>query len=303
MPNPNITLPIGSPQNTSDSPVGGQIASISEWQSSAGASCGGFWRDAALILSSALLVLYLGFQARRNVRKLSHRKSYVMIAYYALLWVSALLNLSWSLLQGWQCASGKAVAWNVLSLFTECGMLTLEISIVGFLLQENYASGLDALAHTFVISGSFVAVDILVQAILIFGFGVPLLISANGAQWGKWSILFMHALVLTSVYCYILFVHYSKWRDKLPPRPSFYNYVVVMFILNIVDLFACGMAGIGFGFGLWLYDFVLICRHSLYLPFLYVTFLSDFFQEEDWLLDNAYYSEMKDAGFFDTDWE
>jgi len=26
-------------------------------------------------------------------------------------------------------------------------------------------------------------------------------------------------------------------------------------------------------------------------------------QEEDFLLDTAYYSEMKDAGFFDADWE
>lgn len=26
-------------------------------------------------------------------------------------------------------------------------------------------------------------------------------------------------------------------------------------------------------------------------------------QAEDLLLDNAYYSEMKDAGFFDADWD
>lgn len=65
--------------------------------------------------------------------------------------------------QGWECAPGKTVAWNLLSLFTECGMLSLEISIVAFLLQENYANGLEALAHTFLVSGSFVAADILIQ--------------------------------------------------------------------------------------------------------------------------------------------
>ena len=27
------------------------------------------------------------------------------------------------------------------------------------------------------------------------------------------------------------------------------------------------------------------------------------FQEENFHLENVYYSEMKDAGFFDTDWE
>lgn len=68
-------------------------------------------------------------------------------------------------------------------------------------------------------------------------------------------------------------------------------------------LFACGLAGIKSGFGLWLYNLAVVCYHSLYLPFLYMTFLADFFKEEDWLLDSAYYSEMKDAGFFDSDWE
>lgn len=44
-------------------------------------------------------------------------------------------------------------------------MLTLEISIVAFLLQENYANGLEALAHTFFVSGSSVVVDVLIQVI------------------------------------------------------------------------------------------------------------------------------------------
>ncbi|KAL2254071.1 UNVERIFIED_CONTAM: Protein CANDIDATE G-PROTEIN COUPLED RECEPTOR 2 [Sesamum indicum] len=341
MSNPNITLSIASVQNIMDPPVRSKIGRISGLYSAGSAGCSSLWRDAALVVPSALLVLYLGFQARRHLKKLSHRKSYVMIAYYALLWFSALLNLAWSLLQfdeilsafnllgksfsqscdmsivclslrvspsfyipgGWQCAPGKAISWNLLSLFTECGMLSLEISIVAFLLQENYASGLESLAHTFLVSGSFVAVDILVQAIFIFGFGVPLFISADASHWGKWGVLFVHTLVLTAVYCYILFVHYSKWRDKLPPRPSFYNYVVVMFIINALGLFASGLAGNGFGLGLWFYNVIIICHHSLYLSFLYVTFLAGFFQEEDWLLDNAYYSEMKDAGFFDTEWD
>ncbi|XP_020547057.1 transmembrane protein adipocyte-associated 1 homolog [Sesamum indicum] len=252
MSNPNITLSIASVQNITDPPVRSKIGRIFGLYSAGSAGCSSLWRDAALVVPSALLVLYLGFQARRHLKKLSYRKSYVMIAYYALLWFSALLNLAWSLLQGWQC--------------------------------------------------SFVAVELTYQAIFIFGFGVPLFISADASHWGKWGVLFVHTLVLTAVYCYILFVHYSKWRDKLPPRPSFYNYVVVMFIINALGLFASGLAGNGFGLGLWLYNVIIICYHSLYLSFLYVTFLVGFFQEEDWLLDNAYYSEMKDAGFLDTEW-
>ncbi|VAI36877.1 unnamed protein product [Triticum turgidum subsp. durum] len=53
----------------------------------------------------------------------------------------------------------------------------------------------------------------------------------------------------------------------------------------------------------WLYNLTAVCYHALYLPLLYVTFMADFFQEEDMLLENVYYSEMKDAGFFDADWD
>ncbi|EPS69566.1 hypothetical protein M569_05200 [Genlisea aurea] len=303
MSNPSLSLPVSPDSFITDSPTNG---SVSEPYDAVDAGCSnGFWRQAALVVPSALLLLYLGFLARRHVKKLSHRKSYVMIAYYALLWTSAISNFAWSLLQGWQCSPGMAVGWNLLSLFTESGILFLEISIVAFLLQDDYASGLESLAHTFLPSGSFVAADILIQAILTFGFGFPLFVdtAGGGKDWEKWGFPFVHALIVTAIYCYILFVHYSKWRDKLPPRPSFYNYAVVMLVFSFAALLAGGLASVGFGFGVWLYNFGVICRHALYLPYLYATFLADFFQEEDWLLDNAYYAEMKDAGFFDTDWE
>ncbi|KAI5648290.1 hypothetical protein M9H77_34295 [Catharanthus roseus] len=268
---------------------------------SAASSCHGFWHNAALVIPSALFIAYLGFQAKRNIKKLRHSRSYVMIAYYVLLWFSALFGLAWSSLQAWQCAPGKEIAWNLLSLFTTAGMMCLEISIVAFLLQENYATGLETLAHTFMVSGIFVGVDIFLKAICIFGLGIPLFIDVEITHQGKWEISFMYKLLFLLVYGYILFVHYSKWRDKLPPRPAFYNYVIAMFVFNAIALCASGLTGIGSGFGLWLYNFTVICYHTLYLPLLYVTFLADFFQEEEWLLDSAYYSEMRDAGFFDAD--
>lgn len=66
---------------------------------SAASSCHGFWHNAALVIPSALFIAYLGFQAKRNIKKLRHSRSYVMIAYYVLLWFSALFGLAWSSLQ------------------------------------------------------------------------------------------------------------------------------------------------------------------------------------------------------------
>ncbi|XP_057950654.1 protein CANDIDATE G-PROTEIN COUPLED RECEPTOR 2-like [Malania oleifera] len=267
--------------------------------------CHGFLYTGSLLVPSALFVLYLAIHAKENLKKLWHGRSCIMLAYYPLLWVSAILNLVWCSLQAWQCSPGKVVAWNLLSLFTSFGMLCLEISLVAFLLQEDYSSGLEALTHTFIASGLIVSVDTLLKAIYVFGFGIPLFIDGidqniHRVKWGLWII---HKLLLAAVYGFILFVHYSKWREKLPPRPAFYNYIAVMFAASTVACFACGIAGSGAHFGHWLYSLTVICYHSFYLPFLYVTFLADFFQEDDLLLDSAYYSEMKDAGFFDADWD
>lgn len=65
--------------------------------------------------------------------------------------------------QVWQCTPGKHVAWNLLSLFAMSAMLFLEISIVAFLLEENYASCLETLARAFMVSGLFVGVDVLLK--------------------------------------------------------------------------------------------------------------------------------------------
>ena len=119
------------------------------------------------------------------------------------------------------------------------------------------------------------------QVIYVFGFGVPLFVDGVGTTNKlKWSLWIIHKLLLTAVYGFILFVHFSKWRARLPreyiadsviiiflqdlilfnmhfsllssaARPGFYNYIVIMFVINAVALFACGLAGLGAGFGIW----------------------------------------------------
>lgn len=56
------------------------------------------------------------------------------------------------------------------------------------------------------------------QVIFMFGFGVPLFHDVEIAHRGKWGVWFTHKLLLAAAYGYILFVHFSKWRDKLPRK-------------------------------------------------------------------------------------
>ncbi|KAJ3669801.1 hypothetical protein LUZ60_010125 [Juncus effusus] len=280
------------------SPATADIDGGSSWLS----NCHGLLYNLALIIPTVLFIAYLASQARKSYAKLVYGRSHIMITYYALMWVVSVLNLFWCLLQTWQCTAGKEFSWNLLSLLTKSGLLFLEISVIAFMMQGNYASGVETLSKTFAVSGVIVSADLLLKVIYVFGFGVPLFIDSyqSGTKWGLWTF---HILLLTAVYACILFMHHSKWKERLPARPAFYNYICAMLLLNSLSLFGCVLIGSGAGFGLWVYNLTTVCYHSLYLPLLYVTFLADFFQEEDMRLENVYYSEMKDAGFFDADWE
>ncbi|KAJ8769747.1 hypothetical protein K2173_005953 [Erythroxylum novogranatense] len=266
--------------------------------------CHGVLHNIILIVASLCFVLYLTFQTKKSLRKLSHGRSHIIIAYYVSLWLVSLLNLAWCCFQAWECTPGKELAWNILSLFTTSGMLFLEVSLIAFLYQGNYSSGFDALTRPFGISALVVGLDIVLKAIYLFGLGIPLFIDNNEEQLTKkWNLWVIHRLVLTAVYGLILWMYHSQWRDRLPARPAFYKYIAIMFTLNLLALLACGLMGSGAGFSFWLYTTTIVCYHAFYLPLLYITFLADFFQEEDLHLENVYYSEMKDAGFFDADWE
>ncbi|XP_068659298.1 protein CANDIDATE G-PROTEIN COUPLED RECEPTOR 2-like [Aristolochia californica] len=281
------------------------ILAVSDFKLSGWISvCHGVWYNIALTVPTAIFLVFLLYQSRKSYWKLSYGRSYIMIAYYGLLWLVSVLNFVWCILQAWQCTPGKEFSWNILSLLTTSGMLFLEVSLVAFLLQgNNHTSGLETLTRTFVISGIIVGVDIFLKTIYVFGFGVDLFIDSNEktslVKWGLWIV---HKLLLTATYGIILLMHHSKWRERLPARPAFYKYISMMFTFNAVALFACLLMQNGADFGFWLYNVTVICYHAFYLPFIYITFLADFFQEEDFHLENAYYSEMKDAGFFDADW-
>jgi hypothetical protein len=51
-------------------------------------------------------------------------------------------------------------------------------------------------------------------------------------RWSKWGFWFVQHLCFLAVYCGILVLPYTKWRDRLPARPSFYRYVALLAMLN-----------------------------------------------------------------------
>ncbi|RRT78109.1 hypothetical protein BHM03_00017218 [Ensete ventricosum] len=93
-----ISLAAAPAESADESPVGSSSGSApisSSWI----VGCHGLPYNLALIVPSALFVVYLASKARKSIAKLTYGHSYVMMAYYALLWVVTVLNLLWCLVQ------------------------------------------------------------------------------------------------------------------------------------------------------------------------------------------------------------
>ncbi|KAJ7566414.1 hypothetical protein O6H91_02G101700 [Diphasiastrum complanatum] len=291
-----------------------QVSPASAPQERRGSACWGLTRaggkrsllyDAFMLLPALLFLVFLVARARSSLRKLFRSKSNIMTTYYAFLWIISILNVCWCFLEMWQTRHGQAaITWNVMSIGTRFGMVLLEVSVVIFLSQGYLTSSWNALMHTLTLSGTVAAIDAILKAIYIFWVGVPLFVLGDDAGDGKkWGFWFIHSFIFAGVYFIILMLPYTKWRDHLPARPSFYNYVFILFVFNSVAVLGSLLLCFGADFGHCLYSLAGFSYYALYPPLLYVTFLADFFKEEDFQLEDIYYSEMKDAGYFDADWD
>ena len=87
-----FSLPI-APNTSLSSIISDQESHVSSSQ------CNGVLYDAFLVVPAVLFLVYLAVRAKKNLGKLRNRGSYIMISYYALLWIVSLLNLAWCILQ------------------------------------------------------------------------------------------------------------------------------------------------------------------------------------------------------------
>eukprot|EP00878_Enallax_costatus_P021178 GHUV01022413.1.p1 GENE.GHUV01022413.1~~GHUV01022413.1.p1 ORF type:complete len:233 (+),score=63.99 GHUV01022413.1:191-889(+) len=224
-----------------------------------------------------------------------------MATYYGFLWAITVINLFRCILQLAQTGGNHGTAWNILWIITRFGMLMLEASVVVYLLQGYVASGPKALVNTAAVSGGAALIETVIKILYIFAFHVPLYLydSAGDMRWSKWSFWLLHSLAAVLCYAAIMVLPFTRWREMLPAKASFYRYVFFLLMLYITMVVGAALVGSKvvagycvFGTGMWLY-------YASYPPLVYITFLADFFADEQLDMDMLYYSEMRDAGCFD----
>ncbi len=248
-------------------------------------------------LPTLAFLAFLTWRLKPSLRRLVRSQSQIMTTYYAFLWVVCLLNLFRVTFQIAESTDRNEKLWNFMWILTMAGMTTMEVSVVTFLSQGYVATGREALARTLCISGAVALFDCLVKVILVYGYRIPLFLFAEGAAdplqadmtWAKWGFWTTHHLFYLVVYLLILVLPHTHLRDYLPARPSFYRYVACLCLCNMGLMIGAVMVGSKSVDGYCVYGFFTSLYFTLYPPLLYMTFLSEFFVDDDLELEAAYY--------------
>jgi hypothetical protein len=254
-------------------------------------------------------LVFLTWRLKPALRRLVRSQSQIMRTYYAFLWVVCILNLfrCWFQIAESVGSGRNEKLWNFMWLLNMAGMTVMEVSVVTFLSQGYIATGKEALIRTLCISGAVALVDSIVKICLIYGYGTSLFMYhasvpdalSTDMSWAKWGFWTAHHLLYVMIYLFILVLPHTALRDYLPARPSFYRYVALLCLNNFGLVVGSIMVGSKHVSGYCVYGFFNFLYFSCYPPLLYMTFLSEFFVDDDLELESAYYSEMREAGYFD----
>ena len=119
----------------------------------------------------------------------------------------------------------------------------------------------------------------------------------------SWLLIIMYVCVLVTfrdclkirfftMLCLLCMLLNRVWSQLIPPSVAYDSFLTRLHSCPFMFIPKCFLTRLHqiIPLGMWL----LQCSNDLVLVLM---------QEEDLNMDNVYYSEMKDAGFFDPDWE
>ncbi|GJP32713.1 hypothetical protein CLOM_g17314 [Closterium sp. NIES-68] len=274
------------------------------------------WFAIVTVAPPLLFLLFLLSRVRPALAQLRRARSAgvlggqcgVMAGFYALLWAAAGTNLARTLAQllvlSPAAAAPASTHWvSAAWLAAGCVGVCVEAGVVVFLLHPVLMSASEALLRTALIAAILAAADTALQASLVFHHAVPLFSPAlsSGGAGAAWAFWLAHDACRAAVYAALLALPLSHWRDALPAGPAFHRYVFLLLLLHACSALACLLLALHASAALCIRGLAVYLYTACFPPLLYATFLADFFKDEDAAVEDAYYSEMRDAGYFDAD--
>ena len=290
--------------------------------------------DIVIGLPTVLFVMFLGSHLRNSVRKLTHTGDRRVVLLFAFLWMSCIFNLVRWGVRLWQPSpEHKAAIWNALCIAIRFGTTFLELVVLAILAHEPEGYLPDPVGARLGKTNKFASplgaalavtgLDALVKSLVVYAGGVALFVHApgrffsqagsgslegSGVEWTKWVYWCARSAVFASAYLFILAAKNSQFRNILPgadayARKTINKYALFMGTTHVLCALGAFLLSVDFAIGTCAFGVGSFAYDAGVPPVLYVSFLRNYFRENEFELDGEQYAEMRDAGMFDGDWD
>ncbi|XP_031563241.1 transmembrane protein adipocyte-associated 1 homolog [Actinia tenebrosa] len=174
---------------------------------------------------------------------------------------------------------------KILWLILRCLVLSVEMCVIIFALCAGKVDSKYGVRAVLLISSTCIIIFTSTQATLEFT------LRKNEIYGGRYNIFehggmifwFASSIVFAIVYCVIIILPFTRLRQHhiFPMKKSFYWYCGILSVLNIVQSIGSGLVVFSKEpVGICLVDITSISYFSLFGPFVYLIFLSDFLQSK-----------------------
>jgi hypothetical protein len=237
-----------------------------------------YW-DALILVPNLIFMLFLILKLGRMRQKLRHSKSPVFCAFFALVYLTTILNvvrcltsMSISITSSAGEVLDKAL-WLALKFF----LLLAELSVLSFGLLFGHLDSASSIQRALLATVIFCVIHSGLQAVLEFNIWddhfivESLRVYAHGGT-GFWLFSSGFFAVVYTIACLLPLTCFRSC-SSLPRRFAYYMYCTCLAIVNIVQTAAAAMILLGYADGMCVADLTTFVYFTFYTPLVYFVFL------------------------------
>lgn len=248
--------------------------------------------DLFLGFASLVFAIFLLTKARRTFKLLRESESVTMTTYYIFLWIVCIFNILRFVIVS--VVPEPKLFYELLYNMMNAILLFVEISVIIFMSHGYMVSGREAISRTIKICGLIATIFLGIECGITFGLHISLFEQEDWQASLFWLLL---SVILSIGYATILILPNTRFRERLPARPLFYQYSQFMLVLQLLRAVGSLLNFFGIFIGFCFLMLWLLVYYALYGPLLYWGFLKDFLRD---VALSEYYSEMVINGYFDS---
>ncbi|KAF6215923.1 hypothetical protein GE061_000258 [Apolygus lucorum] len=241
--------------------------------------------DVIMLVPNALFLLFLALRFNRARLKLRATSSPIFMAFYGLVVTNVVISLVRCLVS--MTIDSKEVVGayidTILWVSVRFFLLSTEISVVIFGLAFGHLDSRSSIRHV-LLATSFISLAFSSCQAALEMLNPDEHFKVRGKDFtlfghGGMLFWFISSIVFTLIYLSIFVLPWTRLRERLalPTKRSFYVYILLLVLLNIVQSIGSGLLLYSIVEGLCVVDVTTCLYFTLFTPLVYHTFLSEFF--------------------------